>query len=136
MVRAAVITAATVGLLAWGLTACSTPPAKTQLATSGELVHSNFVTIANGSDLTIHALALIGTTDDGDEFYGRCPTCVKEGLRSTVTGGGYGMCTAVYCGSGHYDEDGYFHFPPNCNTCTTSFVCSEGHEFSVSTPSQ
>lgn len=57
-----------------------------------------------------------------------CPQCVMEHKKSTVTVGS-SMVTAVYCGSGYYDEDGYFHAPEPCNTATTEYRCSRGHTF-------
>lgn len=58
---------------------------------------------------------------------GRCSVCMKENKESTVTCEAGFNCTAMYCGSGYYDKDGTFIPPPNCNTCTQTCRCSNGH---------
>ncbi len=58
---------------------------------------------------------------------GRCSICKMLGIRSTVTMNVFGSCTAMFCGSGHYDEDGNFVPPKPCNTCTRNGRCSNGH---------
>jgi hypothetical protein len=59
---------------------------------------------------------------------GRCSVCKWLGLRSTVLMSAGMACTAMFCGSGYYDEDGRFHAPQPCNTCTRMGSCSRGHQ--------
>ena len=67
---------------------------------------------------------------DGTFFEGRCPVCIEEGKKSTVIPGVWNT-TLMYCGSGHYDENGQFHPPDDCNTSSATFTCSNGHSFGV-----
>lgn len=60
----------------------------------------------------------------------KCPTCVASGERSTVTPG-YSVVTAMFANS-FYDEDGQYH-RHDPNSRTTSFGCSNGHEWADST---
>ena len=57
-----------------------------------------------------------------------CPECVKQGLKSTIS---IGMCmsTAMWCGNGHYDENGNFHPPNECNYTSCEYKCSNGHSW-------
>lgn len=57
----------------------------------------------------------------------KCPTCVEQGERSTVTEGG--GTTTLMGFSPFYDEDGVRHFHDG-NTTTTSYRCSRGHSWS------
>lgn len=57
----------------------------------------------------------------------KCPECVKEGKRSTVSGAGWGYTTAMYCPP-YYDEDGRLHTHDR-NFSTTKMGCSNGHEW-------
>ena len=68
-------------------------------------------------------------------FDGICPECRELGLKSTVTGGGWGTTTLMYCGGGHWDEGGNFHPPEPCNTTTRYYECSNGHSWAESEPS-
>lgn len=63
-----------------------------------------------------------------------CPECQKLGLKSTVTSDGYGVCTAMYCGGGLYDEEGEYQAPWKCNTCSFAYTCSNGHSFGRTEP--
>jgi hypothetical protein len=85
---------------------------------------------------TVHAVSIDGI------YYGQgnstviehlvfCPICQKEGLKSKVYPSTGMTCTLLHCGSGHYDEDGHFHSPGNCNHCTRTYECSNGHTWSV-----
>lgn len=60
-----------------------------------------------------------------------CPICQREGKRSKIHIGG-SFCTLAHCGSGYYDENGDYHAPKRCNSCSTSYTCSNGHAFSAS----
>lgn len=57
-----------------------------------------------------------------------CSWCVEQGLKSTIEIRP-GFCTAVFCGNGYYDEDGNYVSPSRCNTCTTHYECSQGHNW-------
>ena len=61
---------------------------------------------------------------------GKCSKCLEEGKKSTVTCDGFASCTLAYCGGGHYDEEGNYHSPSDCNTCSRGCRCSNGHEWS------
>ena len=61
----------------------------------------------------------------------RCPTCVKQLLRSTVHEGG-SKTTAVHCPP-FYDEDGRKHHHDR-NVRTRSFRCSQGHSWVSNLP--
>lgn len=63
---------------------------------------------------------------------GRCSLCIRFGNESTVRLDPYGNCTAMFCGTGHYDEKGKFHAPPECNTCRYTGACSRGHVVTTS----
>lgn len=67
---------------------------------------------------------------DGSEFNGICPICAEDGEKSTVTISGDAPST-MYCGSGHYDEDGLFHAPEPCVTTSYTGTCSNGHSFAL-----
>lgn len=61
-------------------------------------------------------------------FDGRCPVCLAQGKKSTVTVGsstGTLMASPTY-----YDENGVYH-NDDPNTYTTEYSCSSGHHFSV-----
>ena len=60
----------------------------------------------------------------------KCPVCVEKGLKSCVYEGG--TQTTLMCGQSYYDEDGNYHYN-DPNTLTTSYSCSNGHRWSVST---
>lgn len=66
-------------------------------------------------------------------FDGRCPQCMAEGATSKVYPGGC-SATAIYCGSGYYDEAGYFVPPEDCNQTTCQYHCSRGHYFTDGLP--
>lgn len=68
---------------------------------------------------------------DSDTIIRRCPDCVKQGLRSKLFVERTTM-TAMNCGEGHYDEQGQWVSPPDCNYVTTECACSEGHRFTYS----
>lgn len=78
------------------------------------------------SGIVLGPPSAVGTLIDG-----KCSVCQKAGLKSTVVMDGGGSCTAMYCGSGYYDEDGKFHAPKDCNTCTYRGKCSRGHSILV-----
>ena len=65
-----------------------------------------------------------------NNFHGKCPVCEVTGTKSKVSVG-FQLCTAVYCGSSYYDEDGREVHPQACNTCTAEARCSLGHTFTV-----
>jgi hypothetical protein len=54
----------------------------------------------------------------------KCPTCVAEGKKSTVSVG-IGMTTCAYY-TPFYDEDGKYHYHDG-NITTTELSCSNGH---------
>lgn len=58
-----------------------------------------------------------------------CPECRIEGLRSTVNSG-MSMTTGMGYTS-FWDEDGVHHVH-DPNTTTTSYLCSNGHEWGES----
>jgi hypothetical protein len=62
------------------------------------------------------------------EFNGKCPHCRALGLKSIVH---IGACfsTLLFCGNGHYDEDGNYHSPDDCNSTSCEYTCSNGHKF-------
>lgn len=60
----------------------------------------------------------------------KCPKCVEDGERSTLTGG-VGTTTLMYAAP-FYDEDGNYH-DHNPNATTTSYQCSRGHRITVTT---
>lgn len=70
----------------------------------------------------------------GHAFDGRCPRCVAEGVTSKVYPGAC-FSTAMYCGSGYYDERGYFMPPEDCNHTNCEYRCSKGHYFTDGLPS-
>ena len=79
----------------------------------------------------------ISETETVDEVYPLkfCPICQKEGRKSKI----YvlscgGSVTALNCGNGHYDEDGHYHPPEDCNTYTMwcEYLCSNDHSWSES----
>ena len=71
----------------------------------------------------------VGTTEYESDFSLKCPECVELGLRSTVTVG-VGMTTLMNTHQ-FYDEDGKYHFH-DPNHSSTSYTCSQGHEWSTS----
>jgi len=58
-----------------------------------------------------------------------CPVCQKDGLKSRVYIGGCTI-TALWCGNGHYDEDGDYQPPEPCNKSACDYSCSNGHSWS------
>ncbi len=84
------------------------------------------------SDGILLSRAHFAKAETGTLHEGKCSICEKAGVKSTVTMDGYSSCTAMYCGSGFYDEDGKFQAPKACNTCTTVGHCSRGHQVSIS----
>ena len=64
-----------------------------------------------------------------------CQTCEKEGRKSTVEVSSVMGCTLLYCGGGYYDEDGAYHAPKPCNSCSREYRCSNSHVWSVGEPS-
>ena len=59
----------------------------------------------------------------------KCSACEKEGKRSIVQQGGtFSTLMGVHQ---YYDEDGKYHCH-DPNTHTTSFRCSNGHDFGES----
>lgn len=59
----------------------------------------------------------------------KCPECITEGKKSKIFPG-MSTVTAMYCAP-FYDEDGKYHHH-DLNTTTTSYSCSEGHDWSDS----
>ena len=55
-----------------------------------------------------------------------CEQCKKEGKKSMIFIGGT-SCTAVFCGLGYWNEEGEFQPRKDCNTCSTTLSCSNGH---------
>ena len=62
---------------------------------------------------------------------GKCSACGRWHVTSTVVMAAISSCTAMYCGSGYYDEQGAFHAPTPCNTCTQYGQCSRGHRLVI-----
>lgn len=60
-----------------------------------------------------------------------CQQCAAEGEKSTVTGGGSGMRTLMYCAP-FYDEKGRYH-SHDSNTTTYHLRCSRGHSWTEKT---
>jgi len=58
----------------------------------------------------------------------KCPFCENEGKKSCVYPS-IGMTTDVYFPP-YYDEDGNYHDEDH-NTTTTTYRCSNGHEWTV-----
>lgn len=58
----------------------------------------------------------------------KCPTCVEQGLRSTVTEGP--SLTTAMAYQPFYDEEGRYHVH-DMNRQTTEYECSNGHAWSV-----
>jgi len=56
----------------------------------------------------------------------KCPECVAEGKRSTVSVGA-GTTTCMYFAP-YYDEDGAYHHHDG-NTTSYSHTCSNGHSW-------
>ncbi len=82
----------------------------------------NLITLILLLQSAINPQAEVGTLVDGV-----CSVCKKANKKSIVRMEGYTACTAMFCGSGHYDEEGKFIAPEACNTCTSSGKCSNGH---------
>jgi len=57
----------------------------------------------------------------------KCPKCVAEGKRSKVYIG-VSTSTLVFAAA-YYDEDGNFVQPPDPNTHTTQYECTNGHRW-------
>lgn len=57
-----------------------------------------------------------------------CPVCKSEKRKSTIYVGST-TTTCLFCGNGYYDTLGIYHAPLPCNTTTTKYHCSNGHEF-------
>lgn len=57
-----------------------------------------------------------------------CKQCVEDGKKSRIRIAKTSR-TLLYCGDGHYDEDGVFHPPPPppCNKTTITYRCSNNH---------
>ena len=72
--------------------------------------------------------AFFGFPTPSKAFNGKCPDCVKEGKNSIVYIG-MSTTTTMNCGNGSYGENGRYIPPPPCNTTTTSYTCSNGHDF-------
>ena len=67
-------------------------------------------------------------------FNGKCPTCVKEGKKSTLTVQLFNDITLtsyIYDTRPDYDEDGNFIVKPPPPRPATHYKCSNGHYFSV-----
>lgn len=60
-----------------------------------------------------------------------CPTCKEAGEKSTVYPG-MSTSTCLFC-QPFYDEDGKYH-DHDRNIVSTSYSCSNGHNWGVSTP--
>lgn len=61
----------------------------------------------------------------------KCPECVKEGARSTMTPGGFSTTTCMAFSPGHFDEDGKWVAHRDPNITTTGYTCSRGHRWMV-----
>jgi len=59
----------------------------------------------------------------------KCIQCIKEGKKSKVFIGTT-TSTLVYA-QPYYDEDGNFVQPPDPNTHTTEYSCSNGHKWTT-----
>lgn len=59
-----------------------------------------------------------------------CPACKREGQLSMVSCGPT-ISTSVHA-PGYYDENGVWTQPPDPNTHTTRYRCSNGHFFEIS----
>lgn len=62
---------------------------------------------------------------------GKCSNCMNLGLKSTVECLRTPVCTVMFCGYGLYDEDGEYHLPKKCNSCTQNCKCSNGHQVAI-----
>ena len=58
----------------------------------------------------------------------RCPTCEKDGVKHRVYGGG-SSTTLMAAPPPYWDEDDNYIVPPDPNTITTVYNCSNGHRF-------
>jgi hypothetical protein len=59
----------------------------------------------------------------------KCPTCVREGLRSSLTP--YSLPVTLMGSRRWYDEDGAYHVH-DPNRVGQRFACSNGHQFETS----
>jgi hypothetical protein len=84
-----------------------------------------------GTGSLITGSGIVDLKEVGSLQDGICSICKKKGLKSTVTMDGMMSSTAVFCGNGHYDEDGVFVYPKPCNTVTQYGRCSRGHTVMV-----
>jgi hypothetical protein len=60
-------------------------------------------------ELTLVLVAFWNTPAPLDNF--KCSACGRWHVTSTVVMAAISSCTAMYCGSGYYDEQGAFHAP-------------------------
>lgn len=63
----------------------------------------------------------------------RCPTCKAEGREHTVHEG-MSSTTCMYGGPGYWNERDEWVPPANVNARTTSYWCSNGHQWQTSEP--
>lgn len=63
----------------------------------------------------------------GEKWDHICPLCRAAGKTSTITMSPNSFTTAMYSGTGHYDEKGVYVPPPKRNTRTCEGACSNGH---------
>ena len=59
----------------------------------------------------------------------KCPKCVEQNLKSTLSANGPSMSTLVYY-TPYYDEDGVYH-KHDANHITSQYVCSNGHKLVI-----
>lgn len=59
-----------------------------------------------------------------------CPTCKEKDMRSRVYSQGTSS-TLLGWSPGYYDEDGNYVENPDPNRHTTTYLCSNGHQWTV-----
>jgi hypothetical protein len=59
---------------------------------------------------------------------GKCSACGRWHVTSTVVMAAISSCTAMYCGSGYYDEQGAFHALQHVHAV---WACSRGHRLVI-----
>jgi len=63
----------------------------------------------------------------------KCPQCIESGLRSTISIGG--SFTTSMASASYYDEGGNYHHH-DLNMTSTTYRCSNGHEWTGNSKSQ
>lgn len=113
---------------------CGTPEAENGRSTfcsgqNGGVVIGDFIVnhpVAHPYLFQPNAETITVPEETAELIDGKCSICMREHRKSTVTMGS-GSTTLLYCGAGHYDEDGRFVPPEPCNTVRYDGHCSNGH---------